>query len=171
MKQAASKWRRLAALAAGVAVLTALVIVVQMLGAPRQSAVRAIVRGKAGLVAQGAKIYAQEHGGTPRIVDLWSAGMIHPTVLQEFSAVELTGVAAGDAAGDGAKVGEVPLMVQVKPSRAVKKGEAWGGPGETTQIARPAVRCVLMSDWTVVEMDEAEYQSTWAAKVKLLPWE
>jgi len=169
MKQAASKWRRLAALAAGVAVLTALVIVVQMLGAPRQSAVRAIVRGQAAHVVTTAKIYEYDYKAAPRMTDLWTSGLLQPSVAEPFAPVE---VAAGaTAASPGVAPAVVPLMVQVKPSRAVKKGEAWGGPGETTQIARPAVRCVLMSDWTVVEMDEAEYQREWAGKVALRPWE
>lgn len=166
MSRASSNGRRLAWIAAGVAVLTALVIVVQFAGAPRQSAVRAIARGKAGLVAQAAKMYEQQHGGTPRMADLWAAEMIHASVAEEFAPVGRAVGAPPAAEGDIS-----PLMVQVKPCRAVKKGEAWGGPGETTDVARPACRYVLMSDWAVVEMEEAEYQRDWAGKVTLLPWE
>lgn len=165
MSRASSSGRRLAWIAAGVAVLTALVIVVQVLGAPRQSGVRAIARGKASLVAQAAKLYEQQHGSTPRVADLWAGGMIDPIVAEEFSPV---GPAVG--APLAAEGGISPVVVQVRPCRAVKKGEAWGGPGEVTEVARQACRYVLMSDWTVVEMEEAEYQRDWAGKVTLLPW-
>ncbi|MCC6951770.1 MAG: hypothetical protein IT433_10040 [Phycisphaerales bacterium] len=116
-------------------------------------------------IVTAAKIHEYDCERLPRLAALWATGMVDPTIAVEFAPAKPSVGSAGLAAGTVSAP-----MVQVQPCRAVKKGEAWGGPGEVTDVVRPACRYELMSDGTVVEMEEAEYQRGWAGRVTLGPW-
>lgn len=128
----------------------------------RQSGVRAMVHSRLNMVAQAASIYQKDTGAAPTLDSLLAAGLIDAASLREFSRVQ-------PAAGGADPAGVLPILVQTVPCRAVRKGEAWGGLGETTDTDLPAKRYLLMPDWTVAAMDEPEYQRDWAAKLRLSP--
>ncbi|MCE7975475.1 MAG: hypothetical protein DYG92_14330 [Leptolyngbya sp. PLA1] len=128
-------------------------------GEVRQSGVRAVKVSLLRSAAMAAAVYRDEHRAEPGVEDLARAGLIDVVQLREFLLAEPVG-------GRGSE-GPTPLLVQAAPCRAVRKGEAWGGPGETIDRDLPACRHVLMSDWSVVAMDEDAYQRDWAGRVAL----
>lgn len=130
----------------------------------RQSGVRASVHSRLQMVAQAAQIYQQDTGAAPTLDSLLAARLIDAAALREFSRGQSSKAGADPAAA-------VPILVQSVPCRAVRKGEAWGGPGETTDKDLPAKRFLLMSDWTVAALDEPDFQREWAGKLRLRPVE
>lgn len=128
----------------------------------RQSAVRSLKHAQLQSIAQASRIYDQD-SGTPATLDaLLGAGLIVPEIRNEFSR-------AVPATSTSTVAGLAPIVVQTIPCRAVCKGEAWGGPGETTDVDLPACRFVLMSDWSVAKIEESEFQREWAERLRLVP--
>ncbi|MGE3107120.1 MAG: hypothetical protein AB7G11_08760 [Phycisphaerales bacterium] len=156
------RWRRIALAVFAVIACGFFVQLAMWATTKRQSGVRAIVHSRLHLVAQAASIYQQHKGVAPTLDGLLASGLIDPASLSEFSRVQPT---TGGA--DPSKM--VPILVQTVPCRAVRKGEAWGGPGETIDKDLPAKRFLLMPDWTVAGMDEPDFQREWAAKLWLSP--
>lgn len=128
----------------------------------RQSAVRAGIHAQLQTIAQAVRIFQQDSGKTPTVDDLVAAEMIDAAVFREFSRVQLE-------AGAVDALAAAPVIVQTVPCRAVRKGEAWGGPGETIDKDLSACRFVLMPDWSVVQIDEPDFQRDWAGKLRLMP--
>lgn len=131
-------------------------------GNTRQSAVRAKKHAQLLSVAQAARIYEQDSGRKPTVDALLAAGLLDIAVIRDFSRAQPI------AETSTASV-TTPLIVQTVPCRAVSKGEAWGGPGETIDKDLPACRFVLMPDWSVVPLDEPDFQRDWAGILRLDP--
>lgn len=125
----------------------------------RQSGVRLHVYIQLRSIAQAAAVYEQTFN-TPATLDtLLASTLLDRTALREFSRCQpLTTPPPLDA-----------WLVQTTPCRAVRKGEAWGGPGETTAQDIPACRYVLMKDWTVQQIEEPDFQRDFAKHVRLTP--
>lgn len=151
---------RRSALIAGLAAVVIVVSVGILALGRRQSAVRLERHTLLLSVAQGAKAHAEAHGTSPTIGDLLTHGAIDPSVARYFSIA--SPVPGNSPLG-------LPLLVQSSPCRAVRKGEAWGGPGETIDRDLAACRYVLMPDWTVVPVDEPQFQRDIAPRVRLIP--
>lgn len=128
----------------------------------RQSAVRAQKHNMLRAVAQAAEVYRSENGGQVSLDQLVTSGLIEREVRREFAKAEIIGEGNPSL---------VPIVVQKVPCREVRAGEAWGGLGEYSDRKLPARRYVLMSDWSVVGIDEPEYQEQWASRVRLVPLE
>jgi hypothetical protein len=125
----------------------------------RQSAVRARVHGEIDSIGRAALQYQRDTDSAPTLDGVLNSGMLAGVPLDKFSRV--VPVLAGDTG--------LPLVVQTVPCRAVRKGEMWGGIEERIEHDLPACRFVLMPDWTVVEMQEPDYQRTIAPRVTLKP--
>lgn len=147
----------------GVIVSVAAVLVVRSVSAPRQSAVRLVTEISLRHVTQAAEIYQQQHQASPKLDDLIASGLVDVLMLDEFSRCEQPGGVGGIGPAINA------WLVQTFPCRAVRKGEAYGGPGETTDVDIPACRFVLMHDWSVVQIEEGVYQRDYAPHVVLKP--
>ncbi len=147
-----------------VAVLIVVVVVALLwrCAGARQSAVRLKTHNALRTVEQAAAVYQLRFNAPPTLDDLLSTRLLDGLPLDEFSRCEPE-VAAGEPPVVDAWV------VQTVPCRAVRKGEAWGGPGETTDRDIPPCRFVLMKDWTVRQIDEPDYQRDFAGRVKLTP--
>lgn len=128
----------------------------------RQSAVRSFKHAQLQSIAQASRIYEQDCGTSATIDALLAGGLIDAGVIAEFSR-------AAPVSSSTTAPGLVPIVVQKIPCRAVSKGEAWGGPGETTDVDLPACRFVLMSDWSVAKIEEPEFQAEWAGRLRLVP--
>lgn len=153
------RWRVIAV----VLVLTCLAVYfVPRWAEPRQSAVRMVKHSMLRSVAQAAEIYQQGFGSSPSIQDLLVAKLVVASVQREFS--EAIPVDGASRPGD-----PWPLVVQTTPCRAVRRGEAWGGPGEAIDHDLPACRIMLMPDWTVRSVDEDVYQRDLARHLRLAP--
>lgn len=126
----------------------------------RQSAVRAMTHANLRSIARAAEVYQQQFGTQPTLDDVLAKGLLDAERLDGFSRC--------DPVPGGAAVLDA-WLVQTKPCRAVRKGEAWGGPGETIDRDLPACRYVLMRDWSVRQIDEPEFQSVAAPRVRLTP--
>lgn len=153
-----------------VVVLLALILVVALAWLavprcfpPRESAVRVVKQSWLRAVAQAADIYRSNTGSSPALDDLLAAGLIDERVREEFSRVEATG---DEVLGSAS----LPLLVQTVPNRAVRAGEPWGGPGEKADHDIPPNRYILMPDWTVLAMDEPEFQRELSGRVRLVPF-
>lgn len=155
--------RRRRWLLVGVIGLALIVLVARWATAVRQSGVRLKTQVALLSVAQAAAAYQQQHAVAPRLDDLLTTGMLDLAILREFSRCAPVG-----AGGSNAPVLDA-WLVQTVPSRAVRKGEAWGGPGETIDHDLPACRFVLMKDWTVRQIDEPDYQRDYAPHLQLTP--
>ncbi|MBL8763627.1 MAG: hypothetical protein JNM07_05110 [Phycisphaerae bacterium] len=125
----------------------------------RQSAVRAHVHSKIDSIGRAALQMQRDTGAAPTLDGVLASGMLVGVPLEEFS--RAVPVSAGDPG--------LPLVVQTAPCRAVRKGERWGGIEETIDHDLPACRYVLMPDWGVVQMDEADYQRDIAPRITLRP--
>ena len=126
----------------------------------RQSAVRLGMQLRLRQVAQAAAAYQQQYSAAPTLHTLVASGWLDPDSLRDFSRCETSSVHPGEPS---------PLLVQTVPCRAVRTGEPWGGPGETTDRDLPACRYVLMDDWSVREIEESDYQRDLAGRTRLLP--
>jgi hypothetical protein len=145
-------------------VVVLIAVVFRWATAIRQSGVRAKTQMVLQSVAQAAAAYQQEHAVVPTIDDLLNTKLLDPAALREFSRC----APIGPSGGSGPPVLDA-WLVQTVPSRAVRKGEAWGGPGETIDNDLPACRFVLMRDWTVRQIDEPTFQQSYAQRVRLTP--
>ncbi|MBM4107581.1 MAG: hypothetical protein FJ255_02015 [Phycisphaerae bacterium] len=113
-------------------------------------------------VAQAAAAYQHDAGRQPTLDDLLAAGAIDAEVQRDFALVT-------PAVDPSSVVEPLPLLVQAVPCRSVRKGEPWGGPGETSNQDYPACRFMLMPDWSVQAIDEPVYQRDYANRVRLVP--
>jgi len=129
---------------------------------PRQSSVRAEKHMLLRSVAQAAAAYQHDAGRQPTLDDLLAAGAIDAEVQRDFALVT-------PAVDPSSVVEPLPLLVQAVPCRSVRKGEPWGGPGETSNQDYPACRFMLMPDWSVQAIDEPVYQRDYANRVRLVP--
>ena len=128
----------------------------------RQSGVRLHVHVQLRSIAQAAAVYEQQFN-TPATLDtLLASNLLDRTTLREFSRCQSVTTPPPPPPLDA-------WLIQTTPCRAVRKGEAWGGPGETTDQDLPACRYVLMKDWTVQQIDEPDYQRDFAKHVRLTP--
>lgn len=125
----------------------------------RQSAVRAMVHARIQSIEQAARQMQRDTGTAPTLDGVLKSGLLTGETLEQFSR----------AVPNGAADTDLPLVVQTVPSRAVRKGETWGGIEETIDHDLPACRVVLMPDWTVVRIDEPDYQRDIAPRIRLLP--
>lgn len=152
--------RRVALVVGGTLVLILGVLFVRWGMQTRQSAVRLGMELSLRQVAQAARAYQQQYNAAPTLDTLVESGWLDPLSLRGFSRCETPSVQPG-----------VPtlLLVQTVPCRAVRRGEPWGGPGETTDRDLPACRYVLMDDWSVHEIEESVYQRDLAGRTRLRP--
>lgn len=125
----------------------------------RQSAVRAMVHGRLEAFRLAAEAIQHETGVAPTLDDVLNSPHFMGVALEQFSrATPIDTVDTG-----------LPLVVQTVPCRAVRKGERWGGLEETIEHDLPACRYVLMPDWTVVQIDELDYERDIAPRIRLVP--
>lgn len=124
-----------------------------------QSGVRLMRHSELHSVAQAAALYEQDFKTSPTLDDLLGAGLLHRPSLSKYSIAK---AAPGQGAPDA-------WLIQTVPCRPVKKGDAWGGPGDKIDHDLPACRYVLKRDWTVVQVDEPDYQRDLALRVRLVP--
>ncbi len=102
----------------------------------------------------------RDTGAAPSSLDaVLSSGFLSGQALKQLS--RAVPIHAGDT--------DLPLVVQTVPCRAVRKGERWGGIEERINHDLPACRFVLMPDWTVVQIDEPDYQRDIAPRINLVP--
>lgn len=155
-------WAPAVALALGVAALA--------LGGcgERQSAVRAAAQAQLRMIGQASTIYAQDHGAAPSIDGLLASGLIDPQTRRGVAHAVLA-PAPASAGGEPPIEAPVPWIVQLVPCRAVRAGEAWGGPGETIDHDLPACRFMLWTDGRVEAIDESAFQREWAGRMRLVP--
>lgn len=154
-------WRRRLIIIAGLIACVLVVVLLMWARGTRQSAVRMTTHNRLRLVTQAAQIYQQDTGAAPTLDALLAAGLIDAASLREFSRVQPVAATSNGVVP--------PILVQTVPCRAVRKGEAWGGPGDKLDNDLPAKRFLLMPDWTVAGMDEPDFQRDWAGKLQLSP--
>ncbi|MFO0837831.1 MAG: hypothetical protein U1D55_04845 [Phycisphaerae bacterium] len=121
---------------------------------PRQSAVRAVIGGHVRSIAQALAIYRDEVGGVGTLAGLLQRGLVDSGTAAIVTPFEYR----PQATPASPRV----LFMQTKPNRAVRKGEAWGGPGEFAGSDVPASRWVLFDDLSVVQLEENDFQSRYA---------
>ncbi len=125
----------------------------------RQSVVRALVHGRLQSIGLTAQQIQRDTGAAPTLDAVLNSELFTGEGLEQFS--RTVPINASDT--------DLPLVVQTVPSRAVRKGERWGGIEERIEHDLPACRFVLMPDWTVVQIDEPDYQRDIAPRIKLVP--
>lgn len=153
--------RRVWAIVSGIGLVVAIALLARWATTMRQSGVRLQVHAALHSVSQAAEMYRMDTGATPTLDDLQGAGLVDVASLRAFSRCE-------PATPGGAPALDA-WLVQTVPCRAVRKAEPWNGPGETIDHDLPACRFVLMKDWTVVQIDEPDFQRDYAERVTLTP--
>jgi hypothetical protein len=152
--------RRVIAGVGGTVVLILAVLIVRWGTQARQSAVRLEMQVILRQVAQAARAYQQQFNAAPTLDTIVASGWLDSKSLRAFSRCEISPAQPGAPS---------LLLVQTVPCRAVRQGEAWGGPGEKTDRDLPACRYVLMDDWSVHEIEESDYQRAFAGTARLRP--
>ncbi|MCG3126773.1 MAG: hypothetical protein CHACPFDD_01628 [Phycisphaerae bacterium] len=127
---------------------------------PRASTDRVMVRMSLRAIGQSFGVYRAEHGNWPTLGDLVRRGELYAEPARQFALVRYT----SEAKADERRV----LVAQRAPCRAVRRGEPWGGPGETTDRDMPAARYVLYDDLRVDAMTEDEFQKQYGSRIELL---
>ncbi|MFA6044092.1 MAG: hypothetical protein WC718_03835 [Phycisphaerales bacterium] len=157
-------WKKAVRIAALMASAAAMLVVMAMLALwlmfpMRQSVVRAGAHAQLERIAQAARIYESDTGVRATLEHVLNSGHFAGVQLEAYS--RASPISESDTG--------LPLVVQTVPCRAVRKGESWGGIEQTIDHDLPACRYVLMPDWTVVQMDEPDYQRDIAPRLTLTP--